>query len=278
MSLQATLAYSLNQAWKGHIERIAPTGGLVAFLTAGLALRLYLLPAKSLWLDEAFSVVISQRSPLEVLRMVVLTDTHPPLYYLLLNLWIRWGTGEGWVRLLSALFGSAAMLMMYRVGHALYEDRRAGVLAVAILALSPFHIWYAQEARMYAMLTFFLLASADFLLRALSRGSLANWLGYILSTTMALYTDNGAIWYVLAISIFVISSIRRLRRRILPWALSHAAVAVLYAPWLPSFWLQTRRVTETFWLQGPSYQTVQGTFLDFHSFNLPWLKIGRAHV
>ncbi len=165
-------------------------GGLVA---AGFLLRLMLLADKSIWLDEAFSIAISQRNPIDVVRMVILTDTHPPLYYLILNLWLELGTGEGQVRLLSVLFSAASIAMIYKLAGALYEDPRAGVLAAAILAFSPFQIWYAQEARMYAMLTFLLLASAYFFIMALRRRSTLDWVAFVVATTLALYTDNGAL-------------------------------------------------------------------------------------
>lgn len=252
-------------------SRLATSLALAVAFSAGAAVRIHELGQKSLWLDEAFSLAISQRSLLETLQLTVLTDTHPPLYYLILNLWLRWDTGEAWARLLSALFSIAGMPMMYKVGRALHEGTPTGVLAAVILALSPFHIWYAQEARMYAMLSFFVLASSYFLLVALRRGGGQAWLGHVLSTTLALYTDNGAIWYVLATDLFFLSSLRLLRGKVLGWALSQLAVAILYAPWLPSLWLQTQRVTESFWLPAPSFPDVLQTFLDFNSFNLPWL-------
>jgi uncharacterized membrane protein len=91
---------------------------------------------------------------------------------------------------------------MYLVGKKLYDNERIGLIAATVLAFSPFHVWYAQETRMYAMLTFFVLASAFFFLRALHFGDWKDWTGYILTTVAALYTDNGAIWYVAALTIF----------------------------------------------------------------------------
>lgn len=250
-------------------------GGLVA---AGFLLRLMLLADKSIWLDEAFSIAISQRNPIDVVRMVILTDTHPPLYYLILNLWLELGTGEGQVRLLSVLFSAASIAMIYKLAGALYEDPRAGVLAAAILAFSPFQIWYAQEARMYAMLTFLLLASAYFFIMALRRRSTLDWVAFVVATTLALYTDNGALWFVLAIGIFYLLSIKRFPGTRLGWTLSQVGVGLLYAPWLPFLWRQTRQVSENFWLPPPAFQTVLGTFLDFNSLNFPWIGLSVLYM
>ena len=224
-------------------------------------------------MDEASSIAISHRSAIDALRMVIRTDVHPPLYYLLLSLWLPLGSGEGHVRLLSALFSVASIPLMYFVAKAIYEDIRAGLIAAAILAFSPFQIWYAQEARMYAMLTFLVLASALFFVLALRRGSASDWVGFVLATTLALYTDYGAIWYLMAISLFYLSRIKRFPRTFLGWAFSYVAITVLYAAWLPSLWKQTRQVTDSFWLPPPSFQTVLGTFLDFNSFNFPWMGV-----
>lgn len=293
------LTRSLLQAVK-----LGRAGWILLCLTlAGAVLRVYLLGDKSIWLDEAFSIALSRHELGDLLRLTVLTDAHPPLYYIALKFWTMLGTGEGMVRLLSVLFSTAAIPMMYLLASTLYEEREGasvsnaasaqwGLLAAAILAFSPFHIWYAQEARMYAMLTFLVLASATFLVKALRENERRYWGAYAVTTSLALYTDNGAIWFVVAVVLFsgywvwrmvdggrqtadggLRSAARRLRSEGLArnWVLSHAALFLLYAPWLPFFMRQTQQVTESFWLPPPSFQTVLETFLDFNSFNFPWM-------
>ncbi len=251
---------------------------LIALIAVGTLFRLYHLGTKSIWLDEAFSISISHRSLIDVLQMTVRTDTHPPLYYLLLKIWLLFSQSETWVRLLSSIFSIASIPVMYLLANKLFNDRRAGLVGAAILVFSPFQIWYAQEARMYAVLTFFVLASAYFFIQALQSGSAIAWLGYMVTTVLALYTDNGAIWYLLTLAVFSILSIRRFRHRIIPWLLSHLGIAILYAFWLPFLIMQTRQVTESFWLPPPSFQTVLGTFLDFHSYNFPVIEISLLYM
>lgn len=258
--------------------RLSRTAWLVVGLTlAGAVLRFYLLGHKSIWLDEAFSIALSGRELDELLRLTVRADTHPPLYYIFLKAWMALGTSESLVRTLSALFSTAAIPVMYLVGQALYRERQAGILAATILAFSPFQIWFAQEARMYAMLTFFVLSSAAFFVRALRENRRGDWAGYALCTTLALYTDNGAIWYVVGVGSFFLLS-RRFRARLKPWLLSHALVVLLYGPWLPFLLRQTQQVTESFWLAPPSFQTVLDAFLDFNSFNFPWMALSVLYM
>jgi mannosyltransferase len=242
---------------------------LLGLVAVGAFLRLYLLGSKSIWLDEAFSISMGQRGLIDLLHKVILSDTHPPLYYLALKFWMILGAGELQVRLLSVLFSIAAIPVMYALVADLYGDKRIGLVGATILAFSPFQVWYAQEARMYAMLTLLVLLSAYFFFRALKTGERRDWIGYVIATALALYTDNGAIWYVVTISIFYLVSFKRFPGKPIDWFLSNAAIGLLYIPWLPFFLEQARQVTQSFWLPAPTFSTVLGTFLDFHSFNFP---------
>jgi uncharacterized membrane protein len=221
---------------------------------------------------------MSQHGLVDMLLMIVRTDSHPPLYYLVLKMWQVLGDGEAQLRLLSAIFSIASIPLIYLVGANVFEDERIGLIAATILTFSPYQVWYAQETRMYAMLTFFVLASAFFFFRALRYGDRRDWIRFVLTTVLALYTDNGAIWYIAAISIFYLLSLRRFKERFTGWFFSGAAIALLYLPWLPSFWMQTSRVTEDFWLLPPSFQTVLEAFLDFHSFNFPSIELSLIYM
>jgi LysM repeat protein len=251
---------------------------LLGIVAIGAVLRLYLLGSKSIWLDEAFSIAMGQRGLIDLLHKVVLTDTHPPLYYLLLKFWMVFSAEEASVRLLSALFSIAAIPVMYAVVARLYTDKKIGLVGATILAFSPFQVWYAQEARMYAMLTFLVLLSAHFFLKALQAGERRDWIGYVIATTLALYTDNGAIWYVVTISIFYLVSIKRFPGKPIDWFLSNAAICLLYIPWFPFFLEQTRQVTGSFWLPAPTFSTLLATFLDFHSLNFPLAELSLLYM
>jgi LysM repeat protein/4-amino-4-deoxy-L-arabinose transferase-like glycosyltransferase len=253
-----------------HGRHLWVLGGI---LIIGAVLRLFLLADKSIWLDEAFSISISQRGLGDLLDLVLRTDVHPPFYYLMLKFWLLLGESPSHVRLLSVLFSTASIALMYLVVASVFDDAQAGLIGAAILALSPFHIWYAQEARMYALLIFFVLASAYFMIQALKHGSFRYWFGYVLSTVLALYTDNGAIWYFLGISAFYLLSIKHFPGRTRGWLFSQATIILLFLPWLPLLLQQTRQAAEIFWLPPPSYQSVLAVFLDFNSLNFPWIAV-----
>ena len=126
---------------------LAPT--LILLLAA--ALRFYRLAGQSLWSDKGNSVALAQAGLAEITARTAL-DIHPPLYYWLLHFWIHlFGQSEVAVRSLSAVAAVLLVGIIYQLGARLF-DRRAGLMAAFVAAVSPFQVYYAQEARMYALL------------------------------------------------------------------------------------------------------------------------------
>jgi len=149
------------------IEEWAP--GLVVLITVvGGSLRVLLLGMKGMWLDETFSVWLANQSIHEMLQWVIQIDQHPPLYYLLLHYWIAYfGDTPYEARLLSALFGTATIPLIYLIGKRI-SGAVVGLAAAVFLALSLFNIYFAQEARMYTLLAFNATAATYALARLLT--------------------------------------------------------------------------------------------------------------
>ncbi len=82
------------------------------------------------------------------------------LYSALIHFWIRLGTSELWLRLPSAIFGTATVVILFKIGEKL-GGWRAGVVAGLLAATSPFNIYHSQEVRFYSL---FICASAAFML------------------------------------------------------------------------------------------------------------------
>jgi len=104
----------------------------------------------------------------DTLAAVPRSESTPPLYYLVAWLWSRlFGTGEVGLRSLSALAGTASIAVVYLGAVSLPLPRRAGLIAAAIVAVSPVLIWFSQDARAYALA--FLLTGLSFLFFARAR-------------------------------------------------------------------------------------------------------------
>jgi mannosyltransferase len=144
---------------------------LAGIVVLGAALRFSTLGLQSYRYDEAVTVGrVLQPSFFDTFSAVPHSESTPPLYYLVAWVWSRpFGTGEVWMRSLSALAGTASILVVYLGAVALPLPRRAGLIAAAVVAVSPVLIWFSQDARAYALL--FLLTALSFLFFARARRS-----------------------------------------------------------------------------------------------------------
>ncbi len=210
----------------------------VALLTlAGAALRAFHLGAQSLWYDEGFSVYLATM-PLREATLWTARDLAPPLYYYLLHFWQAcFGTSEAAVRSLSALVGTLTIPFMYLVGRMLF-GRLAGFLAAVLVAASPLYIWYSQETRTYALLTFLGLVAAWFLLKVLSaegKRRRVYWVGFLFAAAAVSYSHaTGALLLVFFAVAFLLAWAVWIRR---PAVLAEGlavvgAFALLHVPWL----------------------------------------------
>jgi len=135
------------------LEDAAPW--LVILLTLiGVGLRVLLLTAKGMSLDETVNIWLASHNIAEMLPWMARIDPQPPLYTFLLHYWIGLkGDGTYSVRLLSVLFGAGRIPIIYLIGKRL-AGAVVGLVAAVMLTVSPFHIYYAQEASMATLLTF----------------------------------------------------------------------------------------------------------------------------
>jgi uncharacterized membrane protein len=221
---------------------------LSVVLLAALGLRLFHLHDRVLWFDEANSLLIARASPSQIAD-AVRDDTHSPFYYVLLHYWQFVANGEARARLLSVLAGVATVAVVYWLGRVLV-GRGAGLLAATFLAVSPLHIWYSQEIRMYAVQTFFVALSFLFMVMALRQDREALWVGYSVVTALSLYAQYASLYIVVAQNVLVAIYYGTDRLRLRRWLASQCAVALLFAPWLPVFVSQARMAVGSSWL-GP---------------------------
>jgi mannosyltransferase len=215
-------------------------------LLLATALRFYRLAGQSLWSDEGNSVALAQAGPAEIAARTAL-DIHPPLYYWLLHFWIRlFGQSEVAVRSLSAVAAVLLVAAIYRLGARLF-DRRAGLMAAFIAAVSPFQVYYAQEARMYALLALLgalaVWATVEWVLS--ERSKRLPWaLLYVLSAAAGLYTQYAFPVVLAATNLAVLAHLWQTRKqepvapRLAEWLAMQAIPLALYLPWLPVAWRQ----------------------------------------
>ena len=204
---------------------------LVAALTAlGLALRL---PQfwQSLYGDELFAYdEVANRSFGGMWHAVNHgLEVTPPLYFVLAWPSSKLGDPAIWLRLPSLLAGVALVPVTYWLGL-LTVGRRAGLVAAAVIALSPHAIFYSVEARPYALLAVAVAGSTICLLRALATRRAAWWVAYGALCAAALCTHLTSAFALGAQALWAAWAHRDLLR---PLIAANAAAAVAIVPWLP---------------------------------------------
>lgn len=128
-------------------------GWLIFAMVVGAILRFHDLEAESLWLDEWLSLESARKPLWSIIGPDAAMGTDPPFYIAILHVWIRlMGESEGSLRSPSVIFGVLSVGMIYGVGR-LLGGQWVAALAAMMLAVSPLHVKYSQDARMYTLFT-----------------------------------------------------------------------------------------------------------------------------
>ncbi|HEX6946694.1 MAG TPA: glycosyltransferase family 39 protein [Acidimicrobiia bacterium] len=198
---------------------------LALVVLAAFAIRLVDLGGRSLWVDEGATWVQSQRSLADLAR-VNEDPEHPPGYYMLIHFTTRVSDSEAGLRFPSVVASTLSVLLVYYLGRRLV-DHKTGLIAAALLALSPLDVWYAQEARHPVFAALVVVAAA----LALERGKLAGKAAAVVLLAVGLYIDfiTAAGWAALG-GIWVALWWRRDRTRLVDWAVVTVIAAAIYAP------------------------------------------------
>ena len=202
----------------------------------------------SLWLDEAISVSVARLNWPQLWRGIYEDHLNMSLYYVVLHLWSSLGQSEFMVRSLSAMFALATLPVTYACGARLFGPRVGG-LAVLVLAVNPFYLAYAQEARSYSLVLLCGTVSSYVFIRALERPGRTRWGWYILSSVLAVYAHFFAVLVVIAHA----ASLTCLRRSAVPWkrvVLSGVALLPFLLP--VAVFIRSRGASEISWIAAPT--------------------------
>ena len=230
---------------------------VLAFLVGlSLALRTQGIHAR-FWIDEGLSVGISSH-PLGDIPAVLRKDGSPPLYYLILKLWMSvFGSGEADTHALSVAFAIFTVPAAWLGGRALFGDRAAWIAAL-LAAINPFLTYYSQETRMYALVALLsTLVTATFVMTFV-HGRRA-WLP-VFSVALALiaYAHNWGLFLAIGTVAALVPIWRQAadRRAVVRDALlAYAITAVLYLPWIPILISQAQH-TGAPWAERPTFQAI----------------------
>jgi mannosyltransferase len=247
---------------------------IVAISGLAFLLRMINLAQRPMWYDEAFAVLYSEKSLGTMLYGTVTrvqgaaADVHPLFFYSMLHFWMQLlGQSPVAVRLLSVLLGTATVFIAYLLAKRLYGTKVA-LAAALIVAVAPFHIYYSQEARMYALLGFAAMSMTYFFVRAWTEGGRASWIGFGICGALTLYAHNLGIMFLAGLDAWVLWAWYRSqadrRRTLLPHLLAHLLMLVLFAPWLAVLPSQFGKIQQAYWVEQPGIVKLIQTLLIFH--------------
>ncbi len=232
---------------------------LFAIIFLAFLLRFFQLGYRSVWYDESFSIILARQDFGTILNGTA-HDYHPPLFYLVLSIWLKiFGEGVYAARFLSLLFGVGAVWVLYLLAKNLFGPKTA-LVAAFIAAIAPFQVLYSQEVRMYSLE--FLLGGWLILsfYRAYRRDSWQDWGWFGLSAILALYNLYFSLFSLTALGLFFAGAMLYYRltrknwltRKIQRWLITHLIIFGLYLPWLFVLVGQIGRVKNSYWISRPN--------------------------
>jgi len=204
--------------------------GILSVLVAGfIGIRLWNLTAFCLDSDEIFSLLCARYDLGRLFESVRVDVVHPPFSYLLLWVWVKIG-GESmpWLRLLPFLLSILALGPVWIVFRQLRLSAAARIVALALLAINDYQVFHARYVRMYAL--FFLLSvlSMAFYNLLLEGATRKRVVALTVVNLLLVYTQYFG-WMVIGIE--GLHLLWMDRRKLKPFLLGTAAIALLFAPW-----------------------------------------------
>jgi len=190
---------------------------LTVLLLFGLVLfvRVAYIPTERVWFDEVVSTMAAKQGLGEICQ-IASAETNTPTYYILLHYYMRFfGDSEVTLRTLSIFFGLLSSLMIFLLAKELIKDRLVPKIALFLVAVSPFHLYYSHEIRGYSILIFLSsLTLLSLVKRLRDRRQKTFWdVCYAVSLVLGAYMHITYLFYILALNLFLFVEVFRKRRR-----------------------------------------------------------------
>ncbi len=244
---------------------------LLIIISLALTLRLIGIASRPIWYDEAFSVLFSEKGLSDMLYGTLSqtasgsADIHPLGYYTLLWVWIKFfGQSIPVVRAFSIFINLASIFLVYQIARDLFNEKTA-LTAALLFAVLPFQVHFAQEIRMYSLLSFWLLLATFSFLRG-RKGNWKWWILFTVSSALAQYTHNLAAIYLIPLAATPL--IQKDWKTLKAVAVATIFSIFLYFPWLIQLPAQVEKVQAAYWVNSPGFEKIF-TLLLFYLPHLP---------
>ncbi|MCU0544960.1 MAG: glycosyltransferase family 39 protein [Oscillatoriaceae cyanobacterium Prado104] len=239
---------------------------IVVLLIIGIFFRFANLGGKVYWIDEAYTSlrisgytesefieqvadgqirdiqylqkyqrINSEKTVFDTVKGLALEEPQlAPLYFIATRFWVQlFGDSIAVTRSMSAVFSLLALPCMYWLCWELFDSSLTAWLAVALLAVSPFQIVYAQEARPYSLFVLTVLLSSAALLQGMRLKTNSSWAIYAVTVAAGFYTHLLFALVALGQGIYVaISEKLRFNKTLIGYLLASIAGFIALFPWI----------------------------------------------
>jgi mannosyltransferase len=211
----------------------------IVVLVIAAGLRIFAINSQSFWYDEAVTAQLTESSVADIYLGRTKDNGNPPLFWLCAKQWSDvFGRSEAGFRSFSVVCGVLAVLLLALLGRQLLGPQ-VGLLAAALLAVSPLQVELSNEARTYALLQFLAVANTWFFVRWVHHRRVNDLIVYGITTALGWYSH----YYAPALQLsqaMALATQPACRKLWLPWIQTMIVAFLVWCAWLPNFVHQLR--------------------------------------
>ncbi|MBE9094230.1 glycosyltransferase family 39 protein [Tychonema sp. LEGE 07203] len=196
---------------------------------------------------QKYQRINSEKSVIDTVKGLALEEPQlAPLYFIATRFWVQlFGDSVAVTRSMSAVFSLLALPCMYWLCLELFESSLTAWLAVSLLAVSPFQIVYAQEARPYSLFVLVVLLSSATVLRAMRLKTNSSWALYAITVALGFYSHLLFALVALGQGIYVVVIEKwRFNKTVIGYFIASIVGFIALSPWSIIFIKNSQNATE----------------------------------
>ncbi len=234
-----------------------------------LFLRFFMLGSQSLWMDEATIYLQTKADSVFVVYSKVFgQEGHiGPLFHILNYLFSRlFGYSEWALRMPSAIYGTISVVLVYKIAEAL-KNHRIALFSSVLMAFSPVHVWYSQEARMYSLWIMLILFTVLLFIKMLRVKKLWLWILFTVFASLSIWTFFNSVFIFFALGLYLLIFIKRYKRELCYYCV---CMFIVFASYFPGFmpWLTKGHVAIMTTIGSSRTTTIFDFLYAFYVFNV----------